>query len=272
VYQTVASDDGETLEVERPWAFFDERPGYVNDFGVEPRGRTLAALECSRGSCASGYGGPTEDALLQLWVSRDAGGTWELWGEVPQWVRIETVTEEDVALNYRPYPIAAKTWWFRSGIEVSPPEGHEVEYIAGWFPDEEGGASPLWKLRGDGASYVTATGRTLLVPSSGEHEAWSPLFLADGVLWSQQVERERADLFVVQDGTGAVQGTYTWTDPDRQLQLNAPLEDQRSSANWDRGCAGPTPPRSWWTLRPGPFTRSPSWRFPDCCFSSPPTA
>ena len=226
VYRTVPGDDGETVAIERPWAYFDERPGYITDFGLGPRAQTLAALECSRGLCGSGYEGPSEDALLALWVSRDAGATWEEWGEVPQYARIQTVTEDDVALWQWLGREANQTWWFRSGKEMAPPEGHEVGWFAGWFPDEEGGASPLWKLRGDGASYVTATGRTLLVPASGDDEVWSPLFLADGVLWSQ-VEREGADLFVVQDGAGAVRGAYTWTHPHRRLRLNAPLEDQR---------------------------------------------
>ena len=230
VYQAVASEDGETLEVERPWAFFDERPGYIHDFGVGPRGQTLAALECSRGTCA-GYSGPSEDALLELWVSRDAGGTWEQWGEVPQWVWIETVTEEDIALEQWPDGDGPRVWWFRSGKEVAPPEGHEVEYIAGWFRDAEGAASPLWKLRGNAPSYVTAAGQALSAPAVGggaDDWEWSvPIILPDGVLWSRAGRKGADNLFVVTDWAGAVRGAYASHDAQQPLGIAAHLEGQR---------------------------------------------
>lgn len=226
MYKTVPGDDGETVAVERPWAYFDERPGYVVDFGLGPGGQTLAALECSRGRCASGYEGPSEDALLELWVSRDAGGTWEFWGEVPQYFGIETVTDDDVALREGFEWKGTRIWWFHSGNKEAPPEGHEVEYIAGWFPDHEGGVSPLWKIRDDGATYVTATGQTLSAPAANDYERWSPIFLTDGVLWSQ-VGRQGADRFVLTDGTGAVQGAYAWVAPQQPLRLSARVADHR---------------------------------------------
>ena len=226
MYKTVSDDDGETVAIERPWAYFDERPGYITDFGLGPRGQTLAALECSRGWCLSGYEQASEDALLVLWVSQDAGGTWEHWGEVPQGARIETVTEDDVALNRSRGEAAYRIWWFRSGNEVAPPKGFEVDYLSGWFPHDEGAASPLWRLRGDGTSYVMATGRTLSAPAIGDGWGGWPILLADGVLWSQ-FGREGADLFVATDGTGALRGAYVWENPEQPLSLSIRLDDHR---------------------------------------------
>lgn len=223
VYRAVADDRG-TVAVERPWAYFDERPGYITGFGLGPRGPILAALECSHGSCASGYEGPSEDARLVLWVSGDAGETWKQWGEVPQFVWIETVTEDDVALRRWWDGEASPVWWFRSGDPVTPPEGHDADYIDGWILDGEGAVSALWGLHDDGTSYVTATGQTLLAPRGTN--GGSPIILADGVLWSLY-GRKGADLFMVTDATGTVRSAYAWVNPQVPLRLIASLDDQR---------------------------------------------
>jgi hypothetical protein len=224
VYRTVSGADAETVTAERPWAYFDERTGYLVDFGMGPRGQTLAALECLRGSCV-GYDGPSEDALLALWVSRDAGQTWEEWGEVPPDVRIEVVSSNDVALWHGHWEDRG-TWWFRSGKEVAPPEGHDVDFIARWTLDDEGAVSPLWRLGSDRTSYVTASGQSLSAPSVGSNAGGWPMPLSDGVLWSR-VEEDGASLFVVTDRTGAVRDAYAWRDPQRPLRLIVRLDDHR---------------------------------------------
>ena len=225
VYKTVPSGDGEAVAVARPWAFFDERPGYVDGFGVDPRGQTLAALKCSRGTCA-GLDGPSEDAQLVLWVSLDTGATWDEWGELQQYTWIVAVTGNDVALEQWVGAEAYRTFWFRSGDEVAPPQGHEVDWFEGWFPDAAGTLSPLWRLRGEATSYVTATGRTLPVPATGDNRVWSPILLSDGILWSQ-LELGGPSLFVVADEAGAVRDAYAWIDLRRPLGLSTRLDDHR---------------------------------------------
>ena len=100
-----------------------------------------------------------------------------------------------------------------SDKEVAPPEGHEVEYIAGRFRDAKGAASPRWKLRGNPPSYVTAAGQAMSAPAlDGGADGWEwsvPIILPDGVLWSRAGRKGAENLFVVPDGAGAVNGVRT---------------------------------------------------------------
>ena len=52
-FRVADTRDGDTLGVERPWAFFDEQPGYTYSFSVSRGGQTLAVLACERGVSAS---------------------------------------------------------------------------------------------------------------------------------------------------------------------------------------------------------------------------
>ena len=92
-----------TFREDRPLAFFDDVSSLddhpVNDFRVSRSGQTLAATVCHVGYCMGWDGGPTPDAELHLWISRDGGITWADWGQLLPASRILEVTDDDVLVR-----------------------------------------------------------------------------------------------------------------------------------------------------------------------------
>ena len=169
---TRAIFDGETGAVvtDRPWGFFDGR-GDVTSFQVSADGRTMAAAVCVQGQCEDCYSGPSEDALLHLWVSHSGGVTWEDWGEIPQGAYIAEVTAEDVAVTAWLAGDNARRWWFRTGEDFElPPELVPPRQATGlfsddlyWYVDEtRPDEAPLWTFYDEGER------RHVLVGPDGE--------------------------------------------------------------------------------------------------------
>ena len=230
-HRVVANPDAGTLVVDRPLAFFDTRPDRSVATvlaGVSESGRTLAARECERGVCPSMYQG-SEDAMYALWVSGDAGATWERWGEMAVEVGILAVAEDDVAV-FLPASGAGgeaaaggRAWWYRSGEELPFPQGAGSAEIAMWRPSEAG-LTPVWVDRSEGA-FLDASGERLATPPPADAAAaeavWWPVAGLPGgsLLWSASPGSHRApeepDLFVTMDEQGEVTGAYSWEDPQR---------------------------------------------------------
>ena len=217
-FRVVAGQNPPDLRTDRPWAFFDDRPGYVQSFEVAPSGQSLAAVVCERGYCDWGHGQPSDDATPAAWFSPDGGTTWQRWGEMPPYSSIVAVTDEDVALfdyGYRNGSdrVARRGWWFRSGEDLTPPEGLVDPYIVGW---RSGPAKPepIWS---DDHSTAVATdsGERAQPPLPG---AWPARILPDhSLLWSGRGP-DGQDLFVKTDEQGAVLAAYSWDAP-RSLHL-----------------------------------------------------
>ena len=66
---------------DRPLAFFDDKGG-VEHAGVSASGQEVAAMVCHVGRCSWVIEWESPDAVQHLWVSRDAGRTWEDLGQV----------------------------------------------------------------------------------------------------------------------------------------------------------------------------------------------
>ena len=170
-FRVADTRDGDTLGVERPWAFFDEQPGYTYSFSVSRGGQTLAVLACERGVCESGHSSPSEDALLALWVSRDDGLVWERQGEAPQGAWISAVAEDDVALQVRTSDQDERpefrAWWFHAEHEVAASSGIHPAIVIGWYEDA-GELRPIWRRLAQ-PGYAVDSGRPLTSPlgSSG---------------------------------------------------------------------------------------------------------
>ena len=236
-HRVIARADSEGLLVDRPLAFFDERPGDALLYGQSASGRTLAVVACERGICMS-IDGPDENAIAALWVSGDGGGTWGRWGEapVPYEARISAVTGSDVAFaslqtgedqEGEPLP---RAWWFRSGEQLTPPEGLDSPYMAAWRVSGDG-LNPVWSDRprwsdNPNTSFVDAAGGLLGKPPGGEVTAsgsfwWPTVSLPGGtLLWSTHrgyppIEPDR---FFTINEQGVILGAYSWEDP-KPLEL-----------------------------------------------------
>ena len=215
----------DSLQADRPWAFFDQGgPGYARFFGIGPRGQSLAALACERGNCDSEYDLPSDDALLALWFSKDAGSTWERWGEVPVYSYLLATTEDDAALLALPYSDeqeGPRVWWFRSGQELVFPEGLDSSYFVLWRQTGDG-LTPVWP-NARGTSFATASGERLPTPPEGgiavSDWPWRlTASLPDGsLLWSRigwNREIRARDLFVMMDEQGVILRAYSWDGPN----------------------------------------------------------
>ena len=229
-FRVVRAPDGGTVGVERPWGFFDERPGYTDSFEVSPSGETLAVLACEQGFCESRHTSPSEDALLALWVSRDGGQTWNREGETPQRTLIWAVSDEDVALARPAYDPEQwpeyRAWWFHSGREVMIPEELGRGYVVGLY-ETEVGLEPIWK-RDSEPVYVLASGTPLTQPladhsGGADVEWWLTTVLPDGSLLWSLIEwgkgRGNSDLFAITDQAGAVRDMYSWEDARKPLLI-----------------------------------------------------
>lgn len=109
-----------TFREDRPLAFFDDVSSLddhpVNDFRVSRSGQTLAATVCHVGYCMARDGGPTPDAELHLWISRDGGTTWADWGQLLPASRILEVTDDDVLVRSRNLWRTRTDWpWITDG-------------------------------------------------------------------------------------------------------------------------------------------------------------
>lgn len=246
-HRVVASADAGTLVVDRPLAFFDTRPDRSVAtvlVGVSESGRTLAARECEQGVCPSMYRG-SDDAMYALWVSGDAGATWERWGEMAVEVGILALAEDDVAV-FLPASGAGgeaaaggRAWWYRSGEELPFPQGSGSAEIAMWRPSEAG-LTPVWVDRAEGA-FLDASGERLATPPPADAAAaeavWWPVAGLPGgsLLWSASPGGHRApeepDLFVTMDEQGEVTGAYSWEDP-RRIRLVDHLGDKLFLGLW----------------------------------------
>ena len=167
--------------------------------------------------------------MYALWVSGDAGATWERWGEMAVEVGILAVAEDDVAV-FLPASGAGgeaaaggRAWWYRSGEELPFPQGAGSAEIAMWRPSEAG-LTPVWVERSEGA-FLDASGERLATPPPADAAAaeavWWPVAGLPGgsLLWSASPGSHRApeepDLFVTMDEQGEVTGAYSWEDPQR---------------------------------------------------------
>ncbi|MYD27349.1 MAG: hypothetical protein F4X03_00290 [Dehalococcoidia bacterium] len=266
ILRVVAGEDGSTPLVERPYAFFDEEPGYLQSFEWGPHGQRLAVLVCERGSCTSGHGPASDDAIRALWVSADGGLAWERWGEVPQGGWIARVSEEDVALEHFlassevERSVLGRVWWFRAGEAIGPPEGFDTDRFVGWRAVGGDGQDAVWSVRGEPGGFVTASGLRLASPPAMKDDAaerWWPVAnsphgaLLWGMPWS-----DGADLFAITDGTGAVEGAYSWTGTGSPLNLTAFLGEELvvgALGPWDCGVPRTTSLVDLETLRVHPI-------------------
>ncbi len=241
-HRVIAQADAAQFRVDRPLSFFDEQshPGAdVVVYGVSASGQTLAALRCERGFCWT-IDGPDGHAVSALWVSEDGGETWETWetwGEVPvvgASVQILAVTDDDVALFARKVSSGQeelrRAWWFRSGEQLTPPEGLDSPYMAAWRVSGDG-LNPVWSDRprwsdNPNTSFVDASGGLLGKPPGGEVTAsgsfwWPTVSLPGGtLLWSTHrgyppIEPDR---FFTINEQGVILGAYSWEDP-KPLEL-----------------------------------------------------
>lgn len=237
-FRVVAGQNPPDLRTDRPWAFLDDRPGYVQSYKVAPSGQSLAAVVCERGYCDWGYDQPSDDATPAAWFSPDGGTTWHRRGELPLYSSIVAVTDEDVALfdyGYRNGSdrVAPRGWWFRSGDDLTPPEGLVDPYIAGW---RSGLArpEPIWSDYHSRA-VVTDSGERAQPPLPA---AWPARVLPDrSLLWSARGADGR-DLFVTTDEHGAVLAAYSW-DAERPLHLVAELGAELFVGELDRYTCSP---------------------------------
>ena len=225
---TRAVFDGRTsaFTTDRPWVFFDDRPGYVTSFMVSDDGSTMAAAVCEEGRCADCYAGPSEDASLHLRVSRNGDLDWEDWGEVPQGAYISAVTGGDVAVTaWPPDADARRLWWVGSGEDVEPPAGLDASSLTGW---RWAGGQFLWDYRGD--VPVTDSGSRVPSPeaslrSSAKDTGWQlDEVRSDGVsLWTRGQPSTRRFALL---GEGDIPVTaFSWENDSLELRLAGFLSD-----------------------------------------------
>ena len=213
MYKAVAGSGVDAWLVERPWGFFDQEDFHLQSFGVGPDGERLAVLACERGDCESSYSPTSEDAILALWSSGDGGSTWERWGEVPLESWISVVAGDDVALiesrfTDEPY----EYWWFRSGADITRPEGLDSAYIAAWRRSGDG-FTPVWASPFPGTwSYLTPSGERLTVPRGPTFTLQDGSLLWSGVEWVRNTGER--DLFAHTDEQDAVVARYSWDGPE----------------------------------------------------------
>ena len=224
---TRAVFDGEAgaFVTDRPWAFFDEGPGYVTAFNISDDGRTMAAAVCEQGQCQDCYSGPSEDASLHLRVSHNAGADWGDWGEIPQGAYISAVTAEDVAITaWLPDPVGesdwdrvSRLWWHRSDEDIESPGGLDRGSLRDW---RWRAGRFTWEYRG--AVPVDDSGDLLPSPwdSDGLLEKGGGWYLDEvrrggPSLWA--FREENSQYFALIGAAGEVGAAFSWDDEPGRL-------------------------------------------------------
>ncbi len=137
---------------DRPLAFFDGR-GEVIHARVSLSGQEMAAMICHVGSCAGTHAPVSAEALQHLWMSRDAGWTWDDLGPVAASSRLSG----DSALFGEESSASSGAGAGRTVAWRSMRQGYDLFAVA----DEEGAIQRVFGAEeplGDWARGVSTTG------------------------------------------------------------------------------------------------------------------
>lgn len=198
-----------TIREERPLAFFDglreagnEYP--LENFGVSDDGQEMAVMICHTGSCEGSYHGPSPDAEQRLWVSRDAGRTWEDMGPALPASYIVEVAAGDVL-------VWESNFWEERWDSLSVAEWEEL--LARLAPlaadDLTGWSNRLrWAISGEAYSPLPEPKSPLLGALYWEHADAGP----DGaVAWTAEAQGDH--LLAIADAEGVVEQVYGAAEP-----------------------------------------------------------
>ena len=191
---------------DRPLAFFDDKGG-VEHAGVSASGQEVAAMVCHVGRCSWVIEWESPDAVQHLWVSRDAGRTWEDLGQVLPGSLVGAVTEADVVV------VEWNLWESREWWNVSDEEWSEMlERLAPLGLDEVEGweSRNRWAVSGEAYTQAEPT-RPRLARVFWRRGGTRP----DGsVAWTSWKQGDYTSwvhgyhLLVIADKEGAVQERY----------------------------------------------------------------
>ncbi len=198
-----------TIREERPLAFFDglreadnEYP--LENFGVSDDGQEMAVMICHTGSCEGSYHGPSPDAEQRLWMSRDAGRTWEDMGPALPASYIVEVAAGDVL-------VWESNFWAERWDSLSDEEWEEL--LARLAPlaagNLEGWSHRLrWAISGEAYSPLPEPKSPLLGALYWEHIVAGP----DGAIaWIAETQDDH--LLAIADAEGMVEQVYGAAEP-----------------------------------------------------------